>query len=316
MIKNLLSVLLLLSTSLPFYAETQQIKPFGISLSVSVITLSGEDLTRAGYDFFDKDNLKNVPVIPIFIPALSACYKNYLPLGKLPAAIRYSADYTISPLSMGINSSVSLSFLSCVSVTVGGILQSSWNYGSELTLISTYDSQKEKYVSRTSLSELEYGINGSVNVIIPIGMYLSTLNYYSEYTGFTGTDNGQPWNCGMSFNNVNGWKYRATAMFGRRFTGKTLKMISISGSAGGWYSDSYFDDEYKDYDPTFVTFSIAPLVQLQLSDQQSLTISAVIDREREFDSDDYDSDDMILQNCTGGKWQFRTLMFLWHIKLY
>jgi hypothetical protein len=274
-------------------------QPFSLNLTILEATMSGRDLARAGLSQFDKDVVREIPVIPVFLPSITAEYNIVKPVQNTKLVFNAKALATITVMQAGTAGFVSLMLPPWISLTAGVHIATAWNYGTMFTFLSVYDPSEQDYDSCTSCTEFEYGAKAEIKFTIPYGMYLFQAGYSSEYIGFTGAENGEVWTCGMNSNCVNGFRYNASFLAGRRLNNLLFKMIGLNASVSGWYSDSYFDDVYKQYDPDFVTVSFSPMIQMQLRKNQSLIIMAVVDRERNFEDNDCGTS-TLLQNCTGG----------------
>ncbi len=291
---------------------------FGAALDIIGFTLTGHDLAKSGYFWADNAYLENVPLIPIAVPSFSVEIKKAPPKERKPAlfSTNYRVTSTFSFMGISAGSEVSASITPLFTLSANANISSSWNYGTSIQTIGLYNAGKKKYDSVQSLSEAAYMIGGRADAVIPLGIYIVRLSYGSTYAGFTGAADKEVWKCAQMNAAVNGWKYRGSCMFARRFTGGKLKTISLMTSAEGWYSEDYFADVYQPYNPGFVTWSIMPSAQFQLTPKQSLMVNAIISRERSFTNNDYDSGEELLQVYDEDHWRLKSIMFLWHIKLY
>lgn len=292
------------------FAEPQ----FKLSLNVIGYTLSGGDLTKSGYVWADKDYLEYVPIIPIGLPVLSADFQKKQNRGEKPALIstNYKLSTSLSPVGVTASGETSISFTPLLTFTAMGGIQTAWNYGSSVQMLGLYNPAEKDYDGLTSFSEFSYTFGGEAKLLIPFNMNMIQLSYNSSYFGFTGADDKEVWKCAQMNNCVNGWKYKASCMLARRFNYDKLKMLAIITSADGWYSDSYFDDIYKPYNPDFVQWSITPMVQMQLTKTQSLMINGVITRGRSFEDNDYDDGEELMQVYEKANWKFKSFMIIWH----
>lgn len=291
-----------------------------IALDIAGFSISGKDLSRSGYDWLDYDIIRDIPFFFIAIPALSVQISSPRPAGGKKEKMQlfssgYTAGASLTPVSIGTNAGVSCSITPLLTFSASANVQTGWNYGSTLIAVGTYNPEREKYDSCTSLSELAYSVKTSAMLTIPAGNYMMQLGYSPELTGFTGAGDGQPWKCGIAQNSVNGWKYNAFISVSRRLNKEKIKMAGITLAADGWYSSSYFDSVYDPYNPGFVTFTVTPMLRIQPAKKQNLMIMAVFARERKFENENYDTNETLMQNYTGAQWKFKTCMFLWHIKL-
>jgi hypothetical protein len=291
-----------------------------IALDIAGFSISGKDLLRSGYDWFDYDIIRDIPFFFIALPAISARISSPRPAGGKKEKMQlfssgYTAGASLTPVGIGTDAGVFCSITPLLTFSASAKVQTGWNYGSSFITIGTYNPEQKEYDSCTSLSELAYTIKTSAMLTIPAGNYMMQLGYSPELTGFTGAGDGQPWKCGIGQDSVNGWKYNAFISVLRILNKEKIKMAGITLAADGWYSSSYFDSVYEPYNPGFVTFTVTPMIRIQPAKKQNLMIMAVFARERKFENENYDTNETLMQNYTGAQWQFKTCMFLWHIKL-
>ena len=296
------------------FAEVQ----FDLSLDVIGMMFTGESISKMGYSWSDKYYLKNVPLIPIAMPSLTAnVHKKYNPedMRKL-ISTSYSWISSLNALGVETGAEYAVSITPLLKLKTFAGVKSAWNYGSSQKGLAVYDYVEKEYVRKTSLSQLAYQFGGEAGVMMPIPKgNMIQGSYSSTYVGFTGAEDKEVWKCGMDSDSVNGWKYRAALMFAHMYKGPNLSMIGITGSATGWYSENDFDDVYEPYKPNFVTFSISPMIQWKFKNKQNLMVSAVISRDRKFENEDYDSSEELLQVYDGTEWKLKTIMCIWHIPL-
>ena len=96
---------------------------------------------------------------------------------------------------------------------------------------------------------------------------------------------------------------------------KLLKMAALTGGAHGWYNEDDYDECYKPYNPTYVTFTITPMVQLQPNQKQHIMVMGTIARERQFENENFKSKEMLSQVYTSSKWRFKSITCVWSIAL-
>ena len=326
--KKKMKKLTVLISALVFSLSIVSAKPqFSMSLDIIGLTMSGDDLAKEGYSWADKERLEQVPLIPLALPAFTLCYGQPAPHNsheaedekKEPEFQLLSTEFfissTISLLDARANCEFSIYLTPLLQLTASSGIHSAWNYSSSNPSLGVYNPAKAEYDKLTSFSEFAYNFAGKATVTIPLPQAIILQGSYEhKYVAFTGADDKEPWKCGES-GGVNGWKYQASVMIGKMFECPKLKMIGLIGSAEAWYSDSYFDERYKDYNPDFIEFSIVPMVQFELTKKQSLMAQAVISRDRKFENDDCDNDQQLLQVYDGTKWRLKTIMAIWHIDL-
>lgn len=314
-LKSLILTALLFLLPFNLISEPQ----FDLSLNVLGMMLTGESIAKMGYSWSDKWYLKNVPLIPLAMPAIAArVHKKSNREQQNKELLSTNYAWTSSLNFLGIESGVEYSVFITPLLELKSFagMKTAWNYGSSQKGLAVYDPLEKKYVKKTSLSELSYmfGEDIAVTAPLPKGNILKG-GFNTAYVGFTGAEDKEVWKCGMESNFVNGWKYTATLMLAHMYNNPSHAMVGIIGSASGWYTENYFDDVYKPYNPDFVTFAVTPMAQWVIGKKQNIMINAVISRDRKFKNSDYDSSEELLQEYDGTEWKLKTIMFIWHIPL-
>ncbi len=320
LLKTTISLIVLGSLTYFSFAEPK----FDLNLDVITMTIPGEQLARSGYSKLDKWYLRDVPVMFLPVAAISVDVhkkisfpdKNEKPAHPALISTNYHWISSLNPtgISSGIQYSVSITPLLTLQAFAG--TQTAWNYSSKVKNIGLYDYTKAEYKRKTSLSGIAYQYGGEATVTAPLPKgNLLQGKFSSTYVGFTGADDKEIWKCGSENNSVNGWKYKSSIMLAHMYNNPSHAMLGIIGSASGWYSEKYFDDVYKPYDPDFVTFSLSPMFQMHLKNRQNLMINAVISRDRKFKNDDYSNEEVLVQVREGTQWKLKTIMVMWHIPL-
>jgi hypothetical protein len=300
----------------PLYAISDN-RTTDIRFTVAGIAVNGRDLKHSGYDWLDYTGIREIPLVMIFLPALSAEIHATVPdsNGNHLFSADCMAGTALSLTGIEARAGIFLNITPLLTFGVGIKTASGWNYGTSLRTFGVYDPDEKEYKAKTSLSEAACMLNGSVSLNIPMGPCITQIRYSSEYSGFTGASDGQPWECNMESDNVNGWKYQASGTILRQFKNSKLKTAAVTGTAAGWYNSSCFDSRYRPYDPDFIIYSVTPMINMELSPGQTFTVMGIFCRERRFENEDYDGGEQLLQRCTGGIWRFKSILCIWNWKL-
>ena len=165
------------------------------------------------------------------------------------------------------------------------------------------------------MSEAALFFEGKASVMIPTKIVFLNLTYSAVYTYFTGADAGEVWTCATYKHCVNGWAYSAGASAIKFTNFDHVKMIAFNADVKGYYKTEYFDDEYKNYNPGFVTVDFGPMAIANLTPKVSMIIKATVGNMRDFKESNYDSTEELKQTYDGWKIRFKTLLVMFNIKI-
>lgn len=308
--KSIVAVCLMLCSVFGFSKETEGNLTFNIvCMTVSPDKIS--DLSSAKWE--------NFPVVPLAFPALGASYGTARKSGgdgefKL-FDYNWGVAASLTPLGVGATLSGEVSITPLFTLSTNSGFLSGWNFGSLYTGIGVYDYDEGDYRRERSLSEAALFFEGKASVVIPAGVVLLNLTYSTAYTYFTGANDGEVWTCATYKHCVNGWGYSAGANAIKFTNLEHIKMIAFGADVKGYYTADYFDDEYKNYNPGFVTVDFGPMVIANITPRVSMITKATIGNMREFKESKYDSSEELKQTYDGWKIRFKTLLVLFNVKI-
>ena len=306
--KTLVLISLLFCSFSGFSKETEGNLTFNIvCMTVSPDKIS--DLSSAKWE--------NFPVVPLAFPALGASYgtmkKNE---GFKLFDYNWAVNASLTPLGIGGAVSGEFSITPLLTLSANSGFLSGWNFGSLYTGIGVYDYDEGDYRRERSLSEAALFFEGKASVMIPTKIVFLNLTYSAVYTYFTGADAGEVWTCATYKHCVNGWAYSAGASAIKFTNLDHVKMIAFNADVKGYYKTEYFDDEYKNYNPGFVTVDFGPMAIANLTPKVSMIIKATVGNMRDFKESNYDSTEELKQTYDGWKIRFKTLLVMFNIKIY
>src|SRR5574344_2874123 len=139
-----------------------------------------------------------------------------------------------------------------------------------------------------------------IHLLPHTGINFITGFYSLIYTGYTNASNGTPWVCGpiCSEGYTNGLRFASGASYMHAIENKAIYAAGIMAQAIGAYNEDSFDSKYKDYNPTFVTSVIAPMLILKPNQKHTIIFMAQISRDRAFKADTYKPQQELSQKYT------------------
>ena len=298
-------------------ARKEGFEPF-LNLGFFAMSVNGEQLAQnSDYDRYSSNQvLMQIPLFIVPVPFLTGGCKHTLSKGIV--SFRNSADMSLSFAGIGASYTSSVSITPLFSVFAKASIGTAWNYGTWVDLIGIYNPAESEYDPLTSFSEFFYGMAFGARAMAPLPKHnIIQLSFNTDYIAFSGADDGEPWVCGTERDCVNGWRYEASAMLAHTFDGPKLKMVGLSSSISGRYSEDDFDKVYQPYNPAFKTYSIGAMSQFTLTEKQSLLLMLNASRKRKFerDTDEYEAEETLMQKYVGAKWGFDGIMIMWNINL-
>jgi hypothetical protein len=283
------------------------------------ITGAFETERSAGVNWSNNDIVRDVPFIPEAFPAFSVRISYPNPYTFKPTIhdifyCGYFCGSSVSPVGITAYATGTVNITPLLTIAAGGQLGTAWNYGSLYTAIGVYDVSENKYRNLSAFGSLFCDFTVSAVLVIPLGPVIAEFIYVPEFVYLTGAGNGEAWKFSTQSECVNGWRYLYGGMIAYQFPKKT-GMAGIQFIAQGWYLSNYFDEIFQPYDPDFVTFSIIPSFQIQITKKQGLQITVPVSRVRRFENENYTTNEILLQNCVGSVWRLVSVNFLWHIQI-
>ncbi|MCR5606495.1 MAG: hypothetical protein K6F69_06745, partial [Treponema sp.] len=211
--------------------------------------------------------------------------------------LTFASNVELSPLWFKFGSNFEFKPFSCLSFSIGGSIGTSWGFDLgflSLDFIGEYDREEKDYESFTPLTHWVYDGWAQVSFKYDIGSLLSSgkqhvifgSSYKAQYAGMTGVENGEIWKNQGSGEQVNGFSYTATTSMNYMIPHKYFKSIGLTASASGYYSDDFFDEEYRIYDPTFVNLTFALISSASVGYKNHFMLMIPVSGKRDFDCDD------------------------------
>ena len=110
---------------------------------------------------------------------------------------------------------------------------------------------------------------------------------------------------------VNGLKYDVSATLAYGLPFKFLRSASVTGRFTGYFSDSFFDEKYSNYDATFCDISITPSLMAGIGRKDIFVLAVPFGTKRNYIGGDDDKDDEPLLKSDGRKWLWNGVMLTW-----
>ena len=134
--------------------------------------------------------------------------------------------------------------------------------------------------------------------------------YQAYYSGITGVDNGEVWMWQCSGNKTNGWQNYQSIVVAYQMP-LVLSRVGVLTEIEGHYTDDYNQIKYGDYNGSFKSISISPLMQFNLPGNQSLAVLFGFSSRRSYvESNPVAKSDPTL-TYAGREWFFNRIAFSW-----
>ena len=215
--------------------------------------------------------------------------------GFSPLTIDLAANLTLG----GLNESASVTYrpklFPLISFSVGGLFPEGWGD------TGAYRAESAEYDKNAPFRNILCQPYGKAALLLPLGSVLVTLSYQAGYTALTGVPDSDLWQFGGSGNQFNGWTH-GVGFAALRLSKSRVNLAGLLVGAGGYLSDGGLDERYRDFDPTFTTVSIVPLVNVQLGKKDNLCFLSLLANRRSFSAAHEKSEEEPLLSVSGSEW--------------
>ena len=190
------------------------------------------------------------------------------------------------------------------------------NYGETSTFMGVYDVEERDYHQDYIFTEYSYGFAYKASLTLPLLVLLPKSDWTKiilkasgeyAYSGYTGADDGEVWKAGNG-NMVNGFHYKCGGTLIYMLPFKRVPMAMVAANVSGYKHAYDFDPAYKDYNPTFKTVNVTPMLSFKVNDLWNGMLMAVISRDRLYEENRYKASEELLQKQVGAEWDLRTIM--------
>ena len=197
-----------------------------------------------------------------------------------------------------------------LTLSAGGDFGTGWGFDLgflALDFIGRYDGEKREYEYFSPFTHWIYdgwaqvGLKYDVGSLFTKGKqhFIFGASYRALYSGMTGVENGEIWMHQGSSLKTNGFSYEATANLTYQIPHTFFKSAGLNAKASGYYSESFFDEAYRECDPTFTDLTFTFTASASIGYKNTFMLMLPVSSKRDFDCD---KDLEPLTAPTGRKW--------------
>ncbi|MBR1402654.1 MAG: hypothetical protein IJ558_00580 [Treponema sp.] len=235
--------------------------------------------------------------VPYVMPMLQARFSHrFTDFGAKPE-LTFIADGELAPVWLRAGAHFDFKPLSFLTFSAGGDMATSWGMDLgflDFDFIGRYDRTSREYDAFTPFTHWVYDGWAQVALTYDIGGAISggkqhivfDASYRAQYSGMTGIKNGEVWMHQGESERANGLSYTATAALNYQIPHQYFKSVGASAKASGYYSDCFFDEEYRACDPTFVDLTFALTATARIGYKNHFMLMVPFSGKRDFDCDD------------------------------
>ncbi|WP_407426576.1 hypothetical protein [Treponema sp.] len=235
--------------------------------------------------------------IPYVMPMLQARFSHRFTDFNAKPEFSFIADGELAPVWVRAGGHFDFKPFSPVTLSLGTDISTSWGLNLnflEFDFIGKYSRSRAEYESFSPFSHWVYDFWAQAAFKYDIGSAFSgekhhivfDAAYRAQYTAMTGVSNGEVWMHQGESERANGFTYKATAALSYQIPHKYLKTVGASACAEGYFSDKFFDEEYRISDPTFVDLTFALTATASIGWKNHFMLMVPFSGKRNFDCDD------------------------------
>lgn len=227
--------------------------------------------------------------------------------------VKIKTSLEVSPVSLAQSLSVSFTPIAFLVFSSGAKIGSGWTFSPmNVDGMASYDAVSQSYQALSPFSSLYYSFwfegvfQFDLAAVIPgeWNHVVFVASYKPFYEGFSiGGEHGSPWLWQGSGENVNAWQYYSSFIVAYQMP-LLVQTVGIQTELESFYSNESFASRYAEWNPTFTTISINPLVNLQLTKKQNLIIQLGFSSRRSFTSNSSQADNDLEKVYQGIEWYF------------
>lgn len=137
---------------------------------------------------------------------------------------------------------------------------------------------------------------------------VTLANFTAHYITLTGVPNGAVWGWQGTANQANGWQYNAQFVLGYQMPRLPLSMVALNCELSGHFrADDYDQSKYKNYNGSYMTVDMAPLMQFSFAKHHSLLVAFYFERRRSFVEAHTSNIREPILTQKGNEWYFRRI---------
>ena len=258
---------------------------------------------------------------PYVFPMLSSCFSHRFTDSEAINALSFNLNGTLAPIWLSAAACFDYTPLPFCTLSLGAESGTSWNFALgdlEVNSIGVYNPSVAEYDDVTPFTHWLYSFFVQARFSYDIGKLLSSEKhsltvsavYKASYTALSGVENGVMWKEMFSCEQVNGFRYNAMLNLSYKVPNPYLRAVSFTASADGYFSESYFDDEYESYDKTFMNIKLAPTLSGGIGYKDVFTLSFPFSARRKYDENtgEDEKDYKPLLKSDGREWTWNGVM--------
>ena len=258
--------------------------------------------------------LHSWPFFAFAVPAWNSDFKLQRN-GKL-FTLKGGAVGDVNFAGLGVKLDVAVELIHLLEIGVQANGGTALNYGRTSTFMGVYDVEKKDYHQDYIFTEYGYGFTYKASLTLPLLVLLPKSDWTKvilkasgeyAYSGYTGADDGEVWKAGNG-NMVNGFHYKCGGTLIYMLPFKRVPMAMVAANVSGYKHAYDFDPVFEDYNPTFKTVTITPMLSFKVNEIWNGMLMAVVSRDRRYEEDRYKSSEELLQKQVGAEWNLKTIM--------
>lgn len=253
--------------------------------------------------------------------SLAASYKIKTPLGEhwllSGANILLNGEFELTPVSVRPKASFEFTPLPFLIFSAGASIGWGWS----LPGIGGFNLLNKKSLEYEKLSTFNhpyYDFWGSATFQFDTGALIPgdwthvviLASYKTIYAGVAGLADQSVYEWQCSKNRVAGLAYEAQGVLGYQMP-IVLSLAGIMFNASGFYDGSVYGSYDKNFDGSFTSFSISPLMQFKFGERDGLTCLFDFSSRRSFDKKYEKPAESLLLTKTGREWFFNRIALSW-----
>jgi len=256
-----------------------------------------------------------------FCTTFTAEYQIGTPLGEhwllSDANVVLSGGCELSPVSICPQLSVGFQPLPFFAVKGGGSVGLGWNY-SDFEGLCKLDKEKKKYESLSPFNHPYYDFWGEATLMFDTGELIPgdwnhvvmLASFKALYSGIAGIERHDifEWQC--TKNKVAGAQYEVTGLLAYQMP-LILSMTGIMYTAEGHFYGTDYGEFNKNYCGDFITHTIAPVLQFDVTEKDELFCMFAFSTRRNFETEPKEVEDEIFMKKIGSEWYFYRFALSW-----
>ena len=234
-------------------------------------------------------------------------------------SVKSNTNARITLIDIGLKTGLHFSALHLLELGVEGEISSGMYYWKNQTTMGVYDPEEKDFSTDILFTEFYYSINYLAGLSIPLMAFLPKSNWTKiilrptaslKYNAYTGANDGEIFIAGQSGAMANGFKYKYGISFMYMLPLKHFPMFMLMTDFSGALHEGNYDAIYKDYNPTFRTFFLTPMLSFKINESWGGMFMASFSSNREFENFYYKNKERYLQKYKKAVFEFNAFMVM------